>query len=149
MTPSPVSPMTRRNTEAGRELDALIAEKVMGGKAFPARQPTREGSYGTREYDLTQEPVFDWIPPSGILSELPEFSTDIAAAWLVVEKMRDNGHLANIGHGQGDLPARRIFFADFISRRKRTHESAETLPLAICRAALLSSPLDDNGVSAT
>lgn len=44
---------------AGRELDALVAEKVMG-------------------YEVNRE---------GYTGYLPSFSTDIAAAWDVVEKL--------------------------------------------------------------
>ena len=60
--------------KAGRELDALVAEKVMGwtwdGKT--AWSPT-----GSRLWMVRKDPYW-W---------LPYYSTDIAAAWEVVEKL--------------------------------------------------------------
>jgi hypothetical protein len=54
---------------AGRELDALVAEKVMG---LP--KPIHE--------------VFWFIRYPHVDGPLPAYSTDIAAAWEVVEKMK-------------------------------------------------------------
>ena len=61
--------------KAGRELDALIAEKVMG------LNPHWLGD-GIEVNILS-------IGESGI--EVPRFSTDIAAAWEVVEKLEGDG----------------------------------------------------------
>lgn len=62
----------------GRELDALVAEKVMGWKSVEHR---------------FEDPFHRW---DGIAPEhgshrftVPDFSTDIAAAWEVVEKLND------------------------------------------------------------
>lgn len=52
----------------GRELDALIAEKVMGLIT-----------------DLDRQTVWDVYEKPGY--PLPHYSTDIASAWLVVEKL--------------------------------------------------------------
>ena len=64
--------------EAGRELDALVAEKVMG---FAVRR-------GTLEYDgsVSVWMVFD-DGSGGTLNPVP-YSTDIAAAWQVVERIQ-------------------------------------------------------------
>jgi len=59
------------NMKPGRELDALIAEKVFGLEV-----EWKEG-FGSKE-------VF----PVSRLTAIPEYSTDIAAAWLVVEKLK-------------------------------------------------------------
>lgn len=76
--------------EAGRELDALIAEKVMGLEHrewkpyyapegwFPREQ---RGAVGV-----------DGVPmPEGYEPDLPCYSTDIAAAWQVVERLLSLG----------------------------------------------------------
>lgn len=73
--------------EAGRELDALVAEKVMGWTMFSYQML---GSGGAGE--------FRWIPPGrrdhvSNIAPVPRYSTDIAAAWEVVEKVTENlGH---------------------------------------------------------
>lgn len=53
--------------QAGPELDALVAEKVMGFTVI----------YGFMQ-------VFEDATPI----DIPKYSTDIAAAWQIVEKMR-------------------------------------------------------------
>jgi len=92
--------------EAGRELDALIAEKVMGWTwcVQPHGHISRPGKYSyTRwlcEPDRYQSAKPKWdkwdgkteMPISGLNGEymhVPEYSSDIAAAWEVVEKMRE------------------------------------------------------------
>lgn len=84
--------------EAGRELDALIANKVMGQFAYPNR--------------------------------IPRFSTNIAAAWLIVARLIAKGwgfDLRNHGTWTAVL--------DYRDERHAT-EDGDTAPLAICRAVL-------------
>lgn len=61
--------------KAGRELDALIAEKVMGWKRVPG--------------DDDQDSAWDTGDPEGYFPYEHNFrpSIDIAAAWQVVEKL--------------------------------------------------------------
>ena len=110
--------------KAGRELDALIAEKVMGltrhdesyvaeGVGKVLRFVWRDGC-GTCVY-------------SGDMF-LPHYSTDIAAAWEVVEK----ADLWSLYGSIGDGPYRAcIQFGD-----REGLMTADTAPLAICLAAL-------------
>jgi hypothetical protein len=105
---------------AGREMDALVAERVMGWVRHPdsmyrhwcERQPD-----GTLRFLDQCEPlhtVRPWHP-----------STDIAAAWEVVEKLVSEQGLHLWWHN--------VWLVDFaLSGAQR----AETAPLAICRAAL-------------
>lgn len=107
-------------------MDALIAERVFGwsweGEYLTPPRSHRCGVW--RDGDTL---VFTDV--------LPHYSTDIAAAWLVVEKLRADGcdfdmrivatWTANFGLDMGLLS----FSAD-----------AETAPLAICLAALLACP---------
>ena len=114
---------------AGRELDALVAEKVMGYyKATPesigrgVRCWNKEGDCATTEFSP---------------------STDIAAAWEVVEKLTKNLHevkdgewvLDRLGYLDGQY---RCWFAMNVSDDVRwdIFAEADTAPLAICLAAL-------------
>lgn len=103
----------------GREMDALIAEKVMGWSQTP------EGFY---EMDSV-----------GRMTILPKFSTDIAAAWEVVEEL-DNYCLEMIRETADEesgyewqyvvVPAAvfRCDHAEYVSYHSMAH--------AICLAAL-------------
>lgn len=119
--------------QAGCELDELIAEKVMGlpraelGGACPkCGGGTRIGTGRAWCSNCTE-----WI-----YSPYPEYSTDIAAAWSVVQRSipRQNFSLYVIGpiwhcFFDLDMDAQNTFVNKFEAR-------ADTAPLAICRAAL-------------
>lgn len=96
--------------EAGRELDALIAEKVMG---IPEDSPQME---------------FDG-PPA--------YSTDIASAWQVVEKLQafnpfwNRAAFMDFDLSPTDPKGWTCNFGD-----DNTREYADTVPHAICLAAL-------------
>lgn len=114
-----------------RELDALVAEKVMG---WARLQPGND--------------EIGWKTGPGALdlSGLPEFSTDIAAAWEVVEEIRRRGlapEIALLAYGK----AWGVGFKSWRSNTTLTpanfvHASA---PHAICLAALkaVGVELDD------
>ena len=93
--------------KAGRELDALIAEKVMG-LIFRKRGGC---------------PKFD--------DDVPHYSTRIQDAWLAVEKMWEIGcfHIALIQTDDG-------YECDFDDMRDTHSAAADTAPLAISLAAL-------------
>lgn len=61
----------------GRELDELIAEKVMGYSMCEKPWPNSTEIYRS------------WVSPEGMHAgfDLPHYSTDIAAAWRVVEEL--------------------------------------------------------------
>ena len=106
--------------EASREMDALVEKELSMGIAYE-------------------------FPP-GMITALPHYSTDISAAWLVVEKMRSQYECiirvmvlspaqaerigapygCNISGGRLEYPTPDIYL----------FASADTTPLAICRAAL-------------
>ena len=108
---------------AGRDLDFYVATRVLG-------MPSGVG-------DVTV--VGDGYLLDESYSQLPHYSTDIAAAWMVVEGLSkrfwpevgrmDNGTWYCEIVGRGDTPAQ-------VSNGPIAHEIAETAPLAICRAAL-------------
>jgi hypothetical protein len=128
---------------AGRELDALVAEKVFGcnvkwpmgegGRGYCDCKPKRTRYYKTWPHGITTEEGCNY-------PELHEYSESIAAAWEVVEKLlsiypgfRVEAHVAY----QSISEERRVFWtAGEDDDRSDWHASGPTAPLAICRAAL-------------
>lgn len=114
--------------DAGRELDALVAERVFGWTVTPRNgEPYRcfESRQGPRTW--THQAL------------VPAFSTDLRAAMEVVE------HFGAPARGQGvelvvELvkDARGRWHARFVRWRRASpgFVAAPTLPLAICHAAL-------------
>ena len=123
--------------EAGPELDALVAEKVM-----QRRWMIRNGAcYADATFMNAPDCWLEFKP-----------STDIAAAWEVVEKLKDlNQDVASFdfdliyslreGSGEPSGPrARRVpedqrWFAQF-GDAETGSATAATAPFSICRAAL-------------
>ena len=104
-------------SEAGRELDALV---------------------GTHVFEWAHDPgySFPWSESEdanvGFL--LPQFSTDIAAAWQVVEHLKAEWMFNLIGPS-----AKKQWAASFMNSKNATVFAiiaADTAPLAICLAAL-------------
>jgi len=105
--------------EAGREMDALVAEKVMGWELR---------TFKSNGVDF-------WHIPGTVRCELdaPKFSTDIGAAWEVVEKMI--GEMWNLSLEYQSA----VYWCEFGKTCvPGDGEIADTAPLAICRAALLA-----------
>lgn len=137
---------------AGRELDALVAEKVMGWAFHPER-----------------DPMFQWEAPSPhghwhpYRFEPSPYSSDIAAAWDVVEKMQADGWYVSVETPPAPRrPSCEVFKLAPHSasdvRDVRTYlrrpddidvfefcEYAATAPLAICLAALNAVEAGDPG----
>ena len=120
---------------AGRELDALVAERVMGWTY------QHDGLVSMRWYDAAGNPIKGYGPGEWGRS-YREFapSTDIAAAWLVVEKLIADGWFIDMTH-EGTWRVR--LTKHFPMKRGKWQPSLEpeavldvSLPLAICRAAL-------------
>lgn len=120
--------------KAGRELDALIAKKIMGWKQEYIQSVSGEW------HPMWKEPEY-LIPPGSYKAQVvPPFSTDLAAAWKVVKKLMEYGDVFI------------EFWSDdewFVANKpvgvredaacascdgRKTGESS--VPLAICRAAL-------------
>ena len=114
------TPEADETMPAGRELDCRVAEKVMG-------------------YAVQGDQI---VPPNdayvllGIMGamkfDIPHYSTDIADAWLVVEKMKASAFEVTIDDTDGDWWA---LFAD-LEYKHISSAYADTAPLAVCRAAL-------------
>jgi len=128
---------------AGRELDVLVAKKVMGWT---------KPKGGRRDPLTGKRPVWRELPFEYV--DTPHFSTDIAAAWEVVEKFHGDSPNIQIGKdgweidvqtakdGNGWFVAiRRYRVEDYAEEHdywgaQSYYAHAETAPLAICRAAL-------------
>lgn len=112
--------------EAGRELDALVAEKVMGWHYADRQKMGWGDGPPVVVTDLGEESgrptIQGWSP-----------STDIAAAFQVVEKMRERGLTVVIDGTPGGFWC--CEFSIFGSETFHTGR-ADSLPLAICLASL-------------
>ena len=116
------------NKVAGRELDALVAEKVMGWTVHWASPP-----------ELCPPGASYWRDGRQVVFALPYYSIDIAAAWKVVEGLpsafwpevgrMDDGRWYCEIVGRGDTPAD-------VSPGPIARVVAHTAPHAICLAAL-------------
>ncbi len=112
---------------AAQHLDPLVAEQVMGW-----RKPSRPYQPWDKRPDV----------PGVMLCrqhELPRFSSDIAAAWQVVEKLRER--FAVEIHVDNSVARVRIFAGDRYDLlpgavRDLAQVEARTAPMAICLAAL-------------
>lgn len=110
--------------QPGRELDALVAEKVMG----LAITTTWKGKLATES---------EWKEIETVPGPYKHYSIDISAAWEVVEKMEKEGFDFCIHKYNGNSYYKAQFDKngdlDTIIYREPTGESA---PHAICLASL-------------
>ncbi len=111
--------------QPGPELDALVAEKVMGWKS------RKSVGLATHEGDNL------WIRPDNCAAGLRVYSTDISAAWEVVEKIKSIIK-RNFFFELLYTPERPHWYAVFSSTKPERRYSADgrTAPHAICLAAL-------------
>lgn len=132
---------------AGDDLDALIAEYLFEYRWIDT-------------HDLYDHPVHALLPKDWNFESLPgcsanhkrdlyaiqpyKYSTNIAAAWMVVQKLRPLFRFV-----LGEVDSRRLWFAQFeniehFGEWAAFENEAKTAPLAISRAALLTVKLHDN-----
>ena len=141
--------------EAGRELDALVAEHIFGWKRIAEGSVSINVPSGETVLlnDLFVSPDdYERVMVRGLAlvapMNLPDFSTDISAAWEVVEHVR-RMHPARVWFElyapRGDLPWTAVFFTRCLEWEDSMYEmgsdriipsSGKEAPLAICRAAL-------------
>lgn len=135
--------------KAGRELDALVAEKVMGWRPMQGGVSMEIGE----KDDLWEDGSRKWYGKDGDprpmrLLPSPKFSTDIAAAWLVVEKLIARGDEFTLERISLDKVWRAKVYpftkdkgwagGGYFTSSNDVAVNAKTAPLAICRAALLA-----------
>jgi hypothetical protein len=141
MTPQVMSP--------GRDLDVLVAEKVLGIKVVFPLLAGRE--YREAKGDEARDLRFPYYVPSGKPwrthgrcdgATLPFFSTDIADAWMVVAEFqrgwRNKKAAAAIDLHISDCCAEEDCFCKIKAPDIRdVMAGGTTMPMAICKAALL------------
>lgn len=113
--------------KAGRELDALIALKLFDLKLINMSQPipNEPGKFG----------MVLFAPDDGKHIhelDLPYYSTDISAAWKVIEKLTEDGDAFTLLYDHG-----------WFANKDGVYEVCETTaPHAICIAALAAKEID-------
>jgi len=132
------------NMPAGREMDALIAERVMGQIDFShpdivyLEGATEDGQDGWSGY---------YCPRCGAgeTAAVPEvkctrhYSTDIAAAFAILDKLLSAGLNWQVSTADMAGLQERYYCTITDFRAFRNYGAfADTAPLAICRAALLA-----------
>ncbi len=102
-----------------REIDRLVAERVMGW--------TNLYGAGTR---------FGTTPEGKSHRIVPPYSTDMSAAWEVVERLRKSGYQGKIDWARPELGYECIFWSSPVPPTEMQLPRAETASLAVCIAAL-------------
>lgn len=122
--------------EAGRELDTEIATKVMGLTACPDWKIVNFGSAGgpalQSECSHAAGTCYSLVETGsmfGTVGGCPHYSTDIAAAWPVAEKLRET-------HGEVWIRSTESGWWNCRLAETGVNRSETTAPLAICLAAL-------------
>lgn len=126
--------MDIREMKAGRELDALVAEMVMGFNIIDQgyEDLPKLGIYN----DKARESIVKLYPHMDKnLAKIKPYSTNMAEAWEILNKF-DFFKLENMGCNDKKYHA--TLHVHLFGRYTFIDEFAETAPLAICRAALLA-----------
>lgn len=127
---------------AGRELDALVADGVMGIVWDESRCRMCGWLVAqTQEQGCTKDLCAFVEPPATRADEPAHYSTDIAAAWKVVDRMRELGFGCKIdvepkAHDMKPAVEFYDYSSDSMDDYKDGHAWDEAVPCAICRAAL-------------
>lgn len=115
--------------QPGRELDALIAEKVMG---LPVAR--HQFDCGQMEYVRTDKTFPNFL--------VPAYSTSIVDAWAVVERLRDDqSSVFSMTYGS-TVSAAFLLGTYEQANVRRGHAEATTATHAICLAALAAVGVD-------
>jgi len=124
-----------------RDIDAAVAERVMGItlKRGPRMMPADHAEWYGPCDGFEDGKCFVC---AGSPEQPRPYSSDISAAWQVVEKMRDNGYLLklfdnNAPYATHERALKTAIFGRNCGGTTRTWEASEkTDALAICLAAL-------------
>lgn len=117
-----------KDLPAGRELDALVAEKVMGWtfQTFP-EGACPEVRHWHRTSPIPEERSPEWA--ASFIGACPRYSTDIAAAWTVVLRLFDL-------EAWDAILLSATSCDPYFDRDQLDHADGDTAAHAICRAAL-------------
>jgi hypothetical protein len=139
-----MSDFTREQIEAmqpSRELDALVAEKVMGLEVYVSKEAWFQARmpHMMEWSEVVQYPAY-WNAKHESALCVERYSTDIAVGYYVVEHMRQQGYFlrlidCDLGGTRDGIAARFYRYPDSVTiRDTRAENDAE----AICKAALLA-----------
>lgn len=120
--------------QAGAEMDALISSKIFEVMAFRATGNWEHEN----ESDYLDEGEAYYFGEYQETIRLPKYSTDIAAAWEIVEKLKAAGKWLSIS--TSFIGTDEKWCCEYSENNIQSEVDfvlAETAPLAICRAALL------------
>lgn len=120
--------MNSATLEAGQALDALVAEKMMGCRVIRPEHGDVYPLCGCENSPHDKPGTF----------RIQNYSTEIAAAWEVFEKMRLMGWGPEIW-GMNTKSRVRIYVAKAYTFLE---EESQSVPLALCRAALKALSCD-------
>lgn len=130
---------------AGRELDALIALQVMGFTMYHYDKDVAEMCYFTLLDTEGDAVVFrahyrdgEHATEAQAWADCPAFSTDIAAAWRVFE-LFEWSLARGVFRGVPYYAIQEAGEELSLDEPARHYPQAHTAPLAICRAALLTT----------
>jgi len=136
-----MSDTTTTPTKAGRELDALVAEKVMGLRWRRFDYPPAGSSFAYGKPWTWLSSSYAGGDPEGdetrYIDNVRHYSSDIAAAWEVVGELVSLGARVNVMNRYAPTWGCNII-TDIGTphERQHFHGSCESAPLAICLAAL-------------
>jgi hypothetical protein len=127
--------------KAGRELDALIAEQVMGWTITTPIDPACDHAVGTHRNGKSAKRNFGLAPGADRDDVIPNYSRDIASAFLVVEEMERRGHMVLLGRFTAAPPGATaeecaLTWRATFMRGGDGDQWANSAPHAICLAAL-------------
>ena len=135
--------------QAGRELDALVAEKVMGIEVQWRPWHDRHGNEGREPYmaNASRQGRLARGQPLYSGGAINPYSTDISAAWEVVEKLRKSYRVRIHEFGSGwqaslEIKDGRLRYPIEISHEGDESANSDTAPHAICLAALKAVGID-------
>lgn len=134
---------------AGRELDKLIGQHIMRYRLYHYDKDIEENCY-----IMLVDEDFDSVLNLGYVGErdteeeawddCPHFSTDIAAAWEVVEKMRlESWGVTITSWGHDETMGEDPWLVTFGFQRGPCNFMSLSFPEAACKAALLSLLKED------
>ena len=115
-----------REMKPGRELDALVAEKVMGWAAV--MDVVGGKKMGIIEGNIFSTHSSEWL-------DVPHYSTDISAAFEVLKNFYF--HIENMGYGEKRYQVILKMHRDS-GEFYDVEVFAESLPEAICKAAIIA-----------
>jgi hypothetical protein len=119
--------------EAGRELDTLVAEKVMGITPLLVEDELHVFTVNRR---FLQPGDYYYLDTDNSRIEVPHYSTDIAAAWQVVERLHElHRNDTSVIYCLSLTKWNEMYYCGFTELKDDVVEASKA-PLAICFAAL-------------